>query len=109
MGGAMAEADDAYAILGIAPEATAEQVRAAYRRLARKYHPDVTSEAEAGGRMAAINRAYAVLADPARRAQYDRARRPPPSISASVPAPTPPPPPVWSADLDGHADDWRQA
>src|SRR3972149_1774973 len=65
---------DHYKVLQVDPEAEAEVVQAAYRRLARKYHPDVAESPEAAARMAAINAAWAVLKDPARRAAYDTQR-----------------------------------
>lgn len=65
---------DHYKVLQVDPEAEAEVVQAAYRRLARKYHPDVAESPEAAARMAAINAAWAVLRDPRRRAAYDAQR-----------------------------------
>jgi hypothetical protein len=62
-----------YATLGVRPDATAAEIRDAYRSLARRYHPD--HDPEAAGRMAAINEAYRVLGDPSRRAVYDAALR----------------------------------
>ena len=51
--------------------ATPGEIRAAYRRLARQYHPDLNSGSEAEVRMQQINEAYATLSDPSRRRQYD--------------------------------------
>jgi curved DNA-binding protein CbpA len=65
---------DPYKILQVDPEAEDEVIAAAYRRLARKYHPDTATGAEAVGRMAAINAAWEVLGDPKRRAAHDRQR-----------------------------------
>ncbi len=65
---------DHYKVLQVDPEAEAEVVQAAYRRLARKYHPDVAESPEAATRMATINAAWAVLKDPRRRAAYDAQR-----------------------------------
>jgi curved DNA-binding protein CbpA len=65
---------DPYKILQVDPEAEDEVIAAAYRRLARKYHPDTASGAEATGRMEAINAAWEVLGDPGRRAALDRRR-----------------------------------
>lgn len=65
------EFKDYYATLGVAREATAEQIKKAYRGLARKYHPDVSKEADAERRMKEVNEAYAVLSDPEKRAAYD--------------------------------------
>jgi curved DNA-binding protein len=66
------EFKDYYRTLGVARDATADEVKRAYRKLARKYHPDVSREADAGRRMAEINEANTVLSDPEKRAAYDR-------------------------------------
>ncbi len=71
---------DPYKILQVDPEAEDEVIAAAYRRLARKYHPDTASGVENLGRMEAINAAWEVLGDPARRAAHDRQR----AIQAAV-------------------------
>ncbi len=63
---------DPYKILQVDPEAEDEVIAAAYRRLARKYHPDTATGAEAVGRMEAINAAWEILGDPKRRAAHDR-------------------------------------
>lgn len=67
-------APDPYKVLQVDPEAEDEVIAAAYRRLARKYHPDTAAGLEAGGRMEAINAAWEVLGDPKRRAAHDRQR-----------------------------------
>lgn len=65
-----------YDELGIGPGASIGEVRDAYRRLAREYHPDRTAASAAGSdRMPRINEAYRVLSDPARRAVYDAGLR----------------------------------
>jgi len=66
---------DPYKVLQVDPEAERDVIEAAYRRLARKYHPDVSSEPESHERMIAINRAWEQLRDPVKRAAVDRARR----------------------------------
>lgn len=66
--------DDLYKTLQVDPEADPEVIQAAYRRLARKFHPDVAPGAEAAARMIAINEAWAVLRDPGLRAAHDRDR-----------------------------------
>ncbi|WP_448533920.1 molecular chaperone DnaJ [Parathermosynechococcus lividus] len=65
-------ARDFYEILGVSRSADAEELKRAYRRLARKYHPDVNKEAGAEETFKEINRAYEVLSDPQARANYDR-------------------------------------
>ncbi len=65
---------DYYEILQVSPGAEQEVIEAAYRRLARKYHPDVNSDPSAPGRMKQLNAAFAVLGDPTRRAAYDSHR-----------------------------------
>ncbi len=62
---------DCYSTLGVPAAATAEEIRAAYRRLARLYHPDLNAGPEAEARMKEINEAYATLSDPQRRRHYD--------------------------------------
>lgn len=65
---------DPYKTLQVDPEAEDEVIAAAYRRLARKYHPDVAASPESAARMAAINAAWEVIGDPLRRAAFDRQR-----------------------------------
>lgn len=65
-------ARDYYEILGVSRDADKEDIKRAYRRLARKYHPDVNKEPEAEERFKEINRAYEVLSEPETRARYDR-------------------------------------
>ncbi len=62
---------DYYAVLGVDRSASAETIRKAFRKLARKYHPDVSKEPDADARMKALNEAYAVLSDAEKRAEYD--------------------------------------
>lgn len=66
---------DYYSVLGADRSASAEEIKRAYRKLARKYHPDVSKAADAELRMKEVNEAYAVLSDPERRAAYDRLGR----------------------------------
>ncbi|HEX6024769.1 MAG TPA: DnaJ domain-containing protein, partial [Solirubrobacter sp.] len=63
---------DYYEILGVARDASQEEIRAAYRRLARRYHPDVNKEPGAEDRFKEISEAYEVLRDPEKRERYDR-------------------------------------
>ncbi|HET7494559.1 MAG TPA: J domain-containing protein [Candidatus Limnocylindrales bacterium] len=65
---------DPYKTLQVDPEAEDEVIVAAYRRLARKYHPDVAPDAASAARMAAINAAWEVIGDPLKRAAFDRDR-----------------------------------
>ena len=92
----MPDAIDPYKVLQVDPEAEDEVIQAAYRRLARKYHPDLAETPEAAARMAAINAAWEMIGDPASRAAYDRARAttPRPGVSATpaTPAHRPSPP-----------------
>jgi hypothetical protein len=66
---------DYYKILQVDPLAEEEVVEAAYRRLARKYHPDVYAGPDAAERMRELNLAYGVIGDAARRRAYDHARQ----------------------------------
>jgi molecular chaperone DnaJ len=63
---------DYYQLLQVPQDASADDVKRAYRRLAREYHPDRNPDPGARERMAEINHAYEVLSDPERRARYDR-------------------------------------
>jgi curved DNA-binding protein len=66
------EFKDYYAVMGVPRDATAEQVKQAYRRLARKYHPDVSKLPDAERRFKEVGEAYEVLRDPQKRAAYDQ-------------------------------------
>jgi curved DNA-binding protein len=68
------EFKDYYDTLGVPPGADADVIKSAYRKLARKYHPDVSKEKDAEERFKAVNEAYEVLKDGKRRAAYDRLR-----------------------------------
>ena len=95
----MTETIDHYAVLGISRSAAQQEIAAAYRRLARAHHPDVSHESDAAERMRAINTAYAVLSDPHKRAAYDAARawpayvtRQPVKVARAAPRAAPPSP-----------------
>src|SRR5579885_2112824 len=66
---------DYYQILGVTRDADAEDIKRAYRKLARKYHPDVSKERNAEARFKEVQEAYEVLKDPDKRATYDQLGR----------------------------------
>ena len=68
------EFKDYYGILGVESSAGEGEIKTAYRRLARKYHPDVSKEAGAEDKFKAVNEAYEALRDPQKRAAYDQLR-----------------------------------
>ena len=68
----MQDQTDLYEILQVHPSAEQEVIDVAFRRLARMYHPDVNNSPDANERMKALNLAYEILGDPAKRADYDR-------------------------------------
>jgi curved DNA-binding protein CbpA len=91
---------DPYVILGVSFDATGEEIAAAHRALARRFHPDVSTAPDAQHRMAEINTAWAILRDPARRALWDVVNRPASQRVHATgplagPAPGVPGRPVW--------------
>ncbi|GAA0505745.1 cytochrome C biogenesis protein [Pigmentiphaga sp. NML030171] len=88
------EFKDYYATLGVEQGASDDDIRQAYRKLARKYHPDVSKEADAEQRMRDVNEAYQVLKDPEKRAAYD-------NLAAGVsPGGDFRPPPDWDSGFE---------
>jgi DnaJ domain len=63
---------DYYALLGVLPDATSAQIKSAYRKLAKQYHPDVNNSPDAAEKFREITEAYDTLTDPDRRRRYDR-------------------------------------
>lgn len=88
---------DLYAILGIGRGATADEIRSAYRKLARRLHPDVNKSPDAQARFSEVQEAYDVLSDEAKRRLYDRTGR--------VGAGSAPPTAQWGGGLDIEFDD----
>ena len=68
----MSSKRDYYEVLGVPRNASADELKRAYRRMARQYHPDVNKEASAEGQFKEINEAYEILSDQDKRARYDR-------------------------------------
>ncbi|AJJ64367.1 curved DNA-binding protein [Yersinia aldovae] len=68
------EFKDYYAVMDVEPTASLKEIKTAYRRLARKYHPDVSSEVDAENKFKEVAEAYEVLKDTERRAEYDELR-----------------------------------
>lgn len=69
------EFKDYYKILGVDPDASDKEIKSTYRKLARKYHPDVSEEEDAEERFKAVVEAYEVLKDEDKRAEYDTLRQ----------------------------------
>jgi hypothetical protein len=91
-----------YDVLGVGRRASTDEIQQAYRRLALLHHPDVAPDADPA-RMAAINGAWDVLGDPARRHAYDRAL----GTAEPPPGPAPRPDPGWQPLADSDDEDWQ--
>lgn len=78
---------DYYKIMGVADTATDKEIKVAYRRLARKYHPDISKEVNAEEHFKEVGEAYEVLKDPVKRKKYDQFR----ALGSEGPTFTPPP------------------
>ncbi len=82
------EEKDYYVLLGVSPDATAADIKKAYRKLARQHHPDKNpGDPDAAARFRDITEAYETLTDPARRKVYDRCHPPAPGTKVSTPVP----------------------
>ena len=102
------EFKDYYKVMGVPRDATEAQIKQAYRKLARKYHPDVSKEKDAEARFKEVGEAYEVLRSPEKRAAYDQLG------SGPRPGEQFRPPPDWGAGFEfsgagpgagsGHAD-----
>jgi len=68
----MAEKRDYYEVLGVEKGADKKEIKKAYRKLAMKYHPDVSEDPESGDKFKEISEAYAVLSDAEKRQTYDQ-------------------------------------
>ncbi len=92
------EFKDYYQVMGVARDATEAQIKQAYRRLARKYHPDVSKEKDAEARFKELGEAYEVLKSPEKRAAYDQLGQGP------RPGENFKPPPDWGAGFEFTGD-----
>lgn len=91
------EYKDYYQVMGVGRDASADDIKRAYRRLARKYHPDVSKEKDAEARFKEVGEAYEVLRDPEKRAAYD-------ALGTRKAGEDFRPPPEWHFDYGGEAE-----
>ena len=63
---------DYYEVLGVSKDASDDDIKSAFRKLAKKYHPDICKEPDAEEKFKEVQEAYAVLSDPTKRKQYDQ-------------------------------------
>jgi curved DNA-binding protein len=93
------EYKDYYKIMGVSKEATQQEIKRAYRKLARKYHPDVSKEKDSEERFKELGEAYEVLKDPEKRTAYDQ-------LGSNWKAGQQgfQPPPDWDAGFEFHGD-----
>ena len=68
----MAEQRDPYDVLGVSKDASADEIKKAYRKLSKKYHPDLNHEPGAEEKFKEVNEAFDILGDPQKKAQYDQ-------------------------------------
>jgi curved DNA-binding protein len=85
---------DYYATLGVAKDASADDIKKSYRKLARKYHPDVSKEKDAKEKFQEVSEAYETLKDPEKRAAYDQ-------LGSFQPGQDFRPPPGWEQQFSG--------
>jgi curved DNA-binding protein len=88
------EFKDYYKVLGVEPTASEDEIKKAFRRLARKHHPDISKAADASARMQELNEAQEVLRDKEKRAAYDRVRQ------QGTSGQTFEPPPGWDSGFE---------
>lgn len=101
----MESARDYYIVLGVTKDASTEDIKRAYRALAKKYHPDINKSTGSEEMFKGISEAYQVLSDPSQRAEYDSLRVPKAKIREEAAEPAPEPEPTIYRERESRPDD----